>query len=120
MPWEYSQSTGQLSRDGQPIGIGYSGRGTGRNNPALERMRNLGPIPQGRYRIGTQYTHPTKGPITMTLTPVAHTAHGRTHFLIHGDSTRHPGDASEGCIVLNRHVRQTIAASGDTEIRIVQ
>ncbi|HEY9097714.1 MAG TPA: tlde1 domain-containing protein [Thiobacillus sp.] len=102
------------------MGVGYSGRGAGRNNPSLESIQNIGPIPQGRYRIGSQYTHPSKGPVTMTLTPVGHAAQGRTHFLIHGDSIKNSGDASEGCIVLNRSIRQTIAASGDTEIEVVQ
>ena len=101
-------------------GVGYSGRGAGRNNPSLENIQNIGPIPRGRYRIGPQYTHQSKGPVTMTLTPVGHAARGRTHFLIHGDSINHPGDASEGCIVLSRPVRQVIAASGDTEIEVVQ
>jgi hypothetical protein len=40
--------------------------------------------------------------------------------LIHGDSINHPGDASEGCVVLSRAVRQTIAASGDTDLEVVQ
>ena len=56
----------------------------------------------------------------MTLTPVGHTANGRTNFLIHGDSTNHPGDASEGCIVLSRTIRQAIAVSGDTDLEVVQ
>jgi hypothetical protein len=56
----------------------------------------------------------------MTLTPVGHAARGRTHFLIHADSTNHPGDASEGCIVLSHPIGQAIAASGDTEIEVVQ
>lgn len=120
MSWQYNQNTGRLTRDGQEAGTGYSGRGPGRNNPMLENVRNVGPIPRGRYRIGPQRTHPSKGPITMTLTPVGHAAHGRNHFLIHGDSNRHPGDASEGCIVISRAVRQAIAASGDTDLEVVQ
>jgi hypothetical protein len=56
----------------------------------------------------------------MALTPVGHTAHGRTRFLIHGDSIRHPGNASEGCIVLDRAARQAIATSGDNDIEVVQ
>ena len=120
MPWQYSQSTGQLTRNGQIVGTGYSGLRTGRNNSSMESVRDIGPIPQGRYRIGSQYSHPQKGNTTMALTAVGHTARGRTHFLIHGDSSSHPGAASQGCIVLNHAVRQSIAASGDTELEVVR
>lgn len=70
MSWQYNQRTDILNRNGQIVGVGYSGRSAGRNNPSLEGMQNIGPIPQGRYRIGPQYTHPSKGPVTMALTPV--------------------------------------------------
>lgn len=120
MPWQYNQRTGRLTRNGREIGVGYSGRANGLNNPALESIGSTGPIPRGRYRIGTQRLHPTKGPVTMSLTPADHSALGRTNFLMHGDSVRHPGNASEGCIVLNRTVRQAVAASGDTELEVVQ
>lgn len=120
MPWQYSQSTGLLARNGQEVGVGYSGRANGRNKPMLESMGSVGPIPRGYYRIGPQRSHPRKGPVTMSLTPDGHSALGRTRFLIHGDSINNPGDASEGCIVLNRAIRQAIAMSGDTELEVVQ
>ena len=120
MSWQYNQRTGRLTRNGHDAGVGYSGQAAGRNNPSLEKFRNIGPIPRGHYRIGPQYSHPSKGPITMTLTPVGHTANGRTNFLIHGDSINHPGDASEGCIVLSRTIRLTIAVSGDKDLEVVQ
>lgn len=56
------------------------------------------PLTQGGYGIGPQYTHPSKAPVTMALKPAGHLASGRTHFLIHGDSITHPGDAFEGCM----------------------
>lgn len=120
MAWQYNQRTGQLSRNGQNIAVGYSGSGAGRNNPAMERVSNVGPIPQGRYNVGAPHPHPTKGPVTMALTPVGHNAQGRTNFLIHGDSIQHPGHASEGCIILDRATRQAIAVSGDTVLEVVQ
>lgn len=120
MPWQYNQETGRLIRNSQQTGVGYSGHGVGRNNPILENVHNVGPIPRGRYRIGPQHQHQSKGPITMALTPVGHNAHGRTHFLIHGDSIQNPGNASEGCVVLPRPVREAIAASGDTDLEVVQ
>jgi hypothetical protein len=80
MPWEYSQRTGEMKLNGQFVGKGYSGFGPGRDNPQMEAMRNIGPIPKGRYTIGAARQHPSKGPEVMSLTPVGHIAHGRTHF----------------------------------------
>ena len=121
MPWEYSQKTGVLSHNGQNAGRGYSGKmGIWRNNPAMETVKNKGPIPRGQYRIGAAIKHAAKGPITMSLSPIGHVAHGRTAFLIHGDSTKNPGDASEGCIVLGPHIRQRVAASGDAVLNVVE
>lgn len=120
MPWQYSQSTGHLTRNGETVGTGYSGRGAGRNNPALEHARNIGPIPRGRYRIGPAYAHPDKGPVTLNLSPEGHLAHGRTSFLIHGDSRNNPGDASEGCIILRPDIRRRIATSGDSVLEVIE
>lgn len=43
---------------------------------------------------------------------------GREGFLIHGDSIVHMGQASHGCIILPRSIREQIAASGDDEIEV--
>lgn len=43
---------------------------------------------------------------------------GRSGFLIHGDSIAHTGQASHGCIILPRSVREQIAASGDDELEV--
>lgn len=56
----------------------------------------------------------------MNLDPVGHAAHGRTLFRIHGDSRLSPGTASEGCIILPRHVRAQISASGDIDLVVVE
>src|SRR5580704_5305736 len=111
MSWIYSQSTGRLTRDGQFVATGYSGKGAGRNNPAEQAVPDVGPIPQGRYRIGPQFHAPVQGPCAMRLTPEGHNALGRTGFMIHGDNAAH--DASIGCIILPPEIRQEIAASPD-------
>jgi hypothetical protein len=36
----------------------------------------------------------------------------RSGFLIHGDSFSHPGDASDGCIILSRPEREAIVRTG--------
>lgn len=120
MSWLYSQRTGRLTHNGQMVSNGYSGKGIGRNNPQLEQTQNVGPIPRGRYRIGPAHTHPGKGPITMSLAPIGHMAYGRTHFLIHGDSRANPGNASEGCIILQLDVRRRIAASRDRILEVTE
>lgn len=116
MAWTYNQRTGQLKRNGTLVGTGYSGTGTGRNNPLYEGTRRLGPIPRGQYRIGASRNSARTGPHIMDLTPVGHNAQGRTAFEIHGDNSTH--NASEGCIILPRAVRDRIAASGDTTLEV--
>ena len=121
MPWTYSQSTGELRRNGSLVGTGYSGAGnsaaTGRNNSAMQDVANHGPIPQGQWTIGTARRHATKGPTVMALTPVGHNALGRTAFLIHGNNA--VNNASQGCIILGPTIRNQIASSGDTTLTVV-
>lgn len=101
------------------IGMGYSGRGEGKNNPKMQAVPEVGPIPQGRYRIGPMFDSDTHGPHCMRLTPESGTeTFGRCGFLIHGDSIIHPGFASGGCIILPRAVRDEIAASRDYELMV--
>ncbi|QGZ61645.1 tlde1 domain-containing protein [Paraburkholderia acidisoli] len=121
MPWSYNQRTGQLSRDGALYGRGYSGHGTGRDNPAMERTPNTGPIPVGTYTIGAPFTHPHSGSNTMRLTPAEGTnTHGRNGLMIHGDSIARPGTASQGCVILNRHLRDQIWSSGDHTLEVTR
>jgi hypothetical protein len=119
MGWQYSQSLRQLRHNGKVVGLGYSGHGEGKNNPKRESERGVGPIPRGKWHIGPVSAHHGKGPVVMELTPVHHTAHGRTHFLIHGDSKEHPGTASEGCIILGPTLRALIRDSKDHDLEVV-
>ena len=119
MAWKYEQSTGELLRDGERVGTGYSGHGTGINNQALQGLRNVGPIPLGLYDIGDAFKHKSKGEITMRLTPIDHDAQGRSGFLIHGDNKLLNRTGSHGCIVLSRSIRELIAASEETELEVV-
>ncbi|MFM0738160.1 DUF2778 domain-containing protein [Paraburkholderia xenovorans] len=120
MPWTYNQRTGALTApDGQVTATdGYSGAGQGRNNPAMERERNVGPIPRGNYRIGSARHSVRTGAVSMDLAPnVTTNTFGRSAFLIHGDNLTHT--ASHGCIILRRDVREQINGSTDREL-IVQ
>ena len=119
----YSQSTGQLKNaeyEDEILGVGYSGNGAGKNNPAMQNVKDVGPIPQGLYVFGEPTTE--KGPLTIPLEPDLESGQnmfGRSGFLIHGDSLEHPGEASEGCIVLGPEVRDMIATAGDFVLKVI-
>lgn len=128
--WTFEQRTGRLLRDGTYRGRGFSGYedgdnipepGEGKNDPSKQEERNIGPIPRGRWKIGTPFFHQTKGPYVMRLTPMPGTdTFGRSQFLIHGDSIRRPGTGSLGCIVLPRELRIMIGESGDSDLEVVE
>ena len=102
------------------MGDGYSGFAEGKNNPAMQDVHNVGPIPQGTYEIGEPFDTETHGPYVLRLMPTGPTnTFGRAGFLIHGDSVKAPGTASEGCIVLPRVVRDAVAKSGDNELKVI-
>jgi hypothetical protein len=114
MPWTYTRSTGTLTNpEGSIVASNvYSGAGEGRNNPTMENVRNVGPIPRGTYRIGNARHSARTGAISMDLTPESSTStFGRSAFMIHGDNLTHT--ASHGCVILGRPVRQQIDLSSD-------
>jgi len=119
MPWEYAQSTGKLKHNGLLIATGYAGKDKGKNNPSMEAFPFLGPIPKGLYTIGNPRNTSNRGPHVLDLIPKGHKALGRSEFLIHGDSVKNPGKASEGCIIMPRLVREKIAKSGDKLLKVV-
>ena len=119
MPWQYSQSSGQLKHDGVLVDTGYSGIGIGKNNPDTENKKNTGPIPRGTWSMGQAYAS-NKGKFTIPLKPVNHSAHKRTAFLIHGDSIANPGTASHGCIILPLQTRKVLSDSNDKILNVVR
>lgn len=121
--WTYQQSTGKLWHDGTLIGVGYSGFGEGKNNPALQALPNIGPITRGLWTIGPLEHLDKPGPhgvCTMRLDPMPGTVvYGRSLFLMHGDALEHPGAASHGCIVQALIVRCHVGASDDRALQVV-
>jgi hypothetical protein len=120
--WIYHQATGDLFLDGAHKGRGYAGAGKtaagGRNNPAMEGVVAKGPIPRGRWKMtGLRLKHPALGPYVILLEPVGHSALGRSAFRIHGDNAA--GDASHGCIILSRDLREQIWTSGIHDLVVV-
>jgi hypothetical protein len=119
--WKWDQSAGELSRDGKFIAKGYAGNGRGKNNPSMQAAVGVGPVPQGKWTIGAAHVSPNTGPVTMNLDPKPGTqTFGRSAFRIHGDSIAHPGEASHGCIILPRFVRDAIARSSDRDLEVVE
>ncbi|WP_428945213.1 tlde1 domain-containing protein [Pantoea sp. FN060301] len=98
----------------------YAGAPGYKNDSKYECIKDKGPLPRGKYRIvGAPFTHPKAGPFTLRLEPLpGNNMCGRAGFLIHGDSKRDPGTASNGCIILNRDLRKVIWDSLDKEVII--
>src|SRR5207253_10810058 len=73
----------------------------------MPKRLSWSPIPQGRWQMtGDWYNKkPRPGMNIMNLTPMPGnscfaTTRDCDTFRLHGDSTSHPGAASEGCIIL--------------------
>lgn len=117
----YKQSTGELfAPTGVTLGTGYAGRGIWKNDPLGQRIVMNGPVPQGFYTIEQLHDHPHLGPDVMMLNPDdANEMFGRRAFFIHGDSIQHPGQASDGCIVLDHAERMAVWNSGDRRLQVI-
>jgi hypothetical protein len=117
----YQQSTGKLfqnSTSGPAIDTGYSGHGEGKNNPTMEAVKAVGPIPCGMWKITGVKDSANTGPFSILLEPVGHDAHGRTLFRMHGDSASDPGNASHGCIIMRRVTREYVMHRGDRDLKV--
>jgi hypothetical protein len=124
--WTYVQKTGELLRNSQHTEFGYSGFDDpetgreGKNNPDLQNVHEVGPIPIGKYVIGSPEDTLTHGPFVLPLVPDAsNQMFGRSAFLIHGDSVVWPGTASRGCIIMPRKIRDAIALSRDKVLQVI-
>lgn len=119
--WTYAQKTGELQQDGKHVAKGYSGAGAGKNNPAMQQVPNVGPIPQGDWTIaGPPVDTQDHGPYVLHLQPAPQTeTFGRSAFLMHGESIESPGCASHGCVIMPRPVREQVWNSGDRDLKVV-
>lgn len=126
--FQFNQNTGDLLFVSQStaveealhLGAGYSGKGVGKNNGRFEQIKDTGPIPKGIYVIGVPQNTDDHGPYVMKLTPKPENKmFGREGFLIHGDSLKKPGEASEGCIVLSSELRKVIGGSGYKVLQVI-
>lgn len=122
LAWTYAQKTGELQQDGRHVANGYSGTGAGKNNPEMEEVHNVGPIPRGEWKItGPPVNTTAHGPFVLRLEAAPETVtFGRDGFLMHGDSKDAPGTASQGCVILPRTVREQVWNSGDSDLKVVE
>ena len=119
-PWTYEVETGDLFHwdTGAFTARGYSGKMNSLNKPADEHLKGLGPIPRGLYYIGRPRNSERTGRYVLDLTPIGHTALGRTGLQIHGDNKNGDYSASQGCIVIGPKERSEIA-NGSPLIAVV-
>lgn len=130
--WGFEQSTGWwYTPESARLSQGYSGHGLGRNNPEMESVADVGPIPVGLYTIqlitdaaGQPIAHKdAKGttlaaPVMRLIPDADNEMYGRTDFLCHGNNATN--DASLGCAIADHDTRVTISTSTDNRLQVVK
>lgn len=126
MSWVYEQATGKLyNPDGNFVAKGYAGGNCGKNpegknNPALQGVKSVGPLPVGIYTLGDPVLQSHLGPFAIPLVPdSSNIMYNRGDFFIHGDAIDAPGSASEGCVIMPRNIRNNLWCSLDHQIQVI-
>jgi hypothetical protein len=123
--WIYHQSTGDIFYTNgvvAPVERGYSGYGSLKNDPDMQGVSDLGPIPRGEYTIGA-FVDIHGGNITnaVPLTPApGNEMFGRSGFFVHGFNNADPGGASQGCIILTLPTRKKMVDSRPAKLIVVR
>ena len=123
----YSQSTGIWTMPNGTTFQGWAGNTTGMNNPAMQNVKDVGPLPQGFYTIGPWQdgimygpSFARLGPFITRLTPdPENEMFGRNDFCCHGANAANQSMSSDGCIIQNRPAREAIASSGENRLQVV-
>lgn len=123
MSWKYEQSTGKMwAPTGTLLGLGFAGQGIGLNDPAQQMTHNVGPLPQGKYKMAGWKDHDDRmgeGVIQLVHDP-GNSMFGRDGFYIHGWALMDPLHSSDGCICLgSTATRLMIWRSTDHELEVV-
>ena len=75
MSFTYEQSTGRwIGPNGDVLATGYAGGNAGqapdgKNNPDMQNVRNVGPLPVGWYTFGKPVMQSHLGPYAIPLIP---------------------------------------------------
>jgi Protein of unknown function (DUF2778) len=124
--WIFQNGTGKLYSPAQVlIETGYAGgdkglHPEGRNNPAYQYTKDIGPIPVGWYTFGTAVEGTHLGILAIPLTSdPTNDMRGRADFFLHGDHIGAPGTASDGCIIMSHATRTLIDQSSDKRLQVV-
>jgi RHS repeat-associated protein len=108
----------------------YSGRGPGRNNPFYEGVKDIGPIPQGVWKVGG-FTKTPNLTRALPLSPqkgndVFLTERDPNSFFIHGPKQGEDRNAppekqksSKGCPIVELGLREKIGDCEDPKLLIV-
>jgi hypothetical protein len=122
----FEQSTGKLWDGDKLLGVGWAGHLSGKNNPAEESVKDVGPLPKGLYTVGNPLEGTHLGPLAFPLHPdPQNQEYGRGGFFIHGASATHPEMSSDGCIIQTKPVRDYIGTKiagspMDSPLRMLQ
>ena len=119
----YSQTNGTVTNDsGIVIASGWSGNHNGKNNPLMQNVPCIGPLPQGLYTIcAWEALHDHLGQMVAFLRPdKGNEMFGRGDFFMHGPSSTHYGQESKGCIVIPHDDRETVKYTGETDLLVVE
>jgi hypothetical protein len=122
----FESSTGRLFDLNQKfIATGYAGGNKGQNreginNPKLQNVHNIGPLPEGIYTMGDPVEGSHLGPLAIPLTPDSNNQmFGRSDFYVHGDHIGAPGTASDGCMIFAHDIRTLLSQSDDKQIQVI-
>ncbi len=125
MNWKFVIKTGFLfDPSGKKVWTGYAGGNEGKNpegknNPAMCNVKDIGPLPPGMYTFGEVVLQSHLGPFAIPLIPDAsNDMMGRSGFYCHGDTTP-SGNASKGCIIAPRFIRDAMLASQYNRIQVI-
>ena len=130
MNLNFSQSTGVITQDNGVVvtTLAFAGNNyrpdhnpagiMGRNNPAMQDVPFIGPLPQGLYRVGEWGMHHPVGDNSAPLTQIGGESFGRSAFFIHGPGGADPSNSSEGCIVIPHDDRLRLIALNPSTITV--
>lgn len=105
----YEQVSGKLYDGNGLIGVGWAGHEAGKNNPNMQGVQGVGPIPKGIYTIGDPVDSTQLGPLAFPLTPATtNVMFGRSGFFLHGAAFTNPAMSSDGCIIQQHTVREYV------------
>ena len=119
--WTYDRKNHVFSKGPTRFTECYSGHGEGLNNPDMEDVHDIGPLPAGLYHMSGFLDLQGTGKGTIILTPDKNNnMFGRSRFRIHGDNISNNFSASHGCIVLPGMINRVhVWESEDHDLQVV-